>query len=137
MTIPYGAEFPEESDSGILRRLQIESGRFFLYVSRFEPENNPLEVVRAYEKLAVGRCPLAEETANSQRPTANIPLVMVGSAAYAPELDAELKGHAGSRILFPGAVYEEHTDSQGGTAMAGSSLFPVLVLEVPSQLAPD
>jgi len=40
-------------------------------------------------------------------------------------------------ILFPGAVYEEHTDSQGGTAMAGSSLFPVLVLEVPSQLALD
>jgi glycosyltransferase involved in cell wall biosynthesis len=58
-------------------------------VSRFEPENNPLEVVRAYEKL----------------PDAP-PLVMVGSAAYAPELDAELKRHAGPRILFPGAVYD-------------------------------
>ena len=31
---------------------------------------------------------------------------MVGSAAYASELEAELKRHAGARILFPGAVYD-------------------------------
>src|SRR5207244_6636345 len=86
--IPYGAELPEEEDSDILPRLQIESQKFFLYVSRFEPENNPLEVIEAYEKLA------------------NVPpLVMVGSASYAPELDAELRRHASARVLFPGAIY--------------------------------
>jgi glycosyltransferase involved in cell wall biosynthesis len=105
VTIPYGAEFPEEADSTVLQRLQIEPGKFFLYVSRFEPENNPLEVVQAYEKLTVDSWPLAEETVNGQPPTANFPLVMVGSAVYAPKLDAELKRHAGPRILFPGAVY--------------------------------
>src|SRR5204862_2018411 len=45
-------------------------------------------VVRAYERLAGAP-----------------PLVMLGSAAYAPDLDADLHRHAGPRILFPGAVY--------------------------------
>lgn len=86
--IPYGAEFPAEDDSDILQTLQIERGRFFLYVSRFEPENNPLEVVQAYEKLRAAP-----------------PLVMVGAASYAHDLDAELRRHASPRILFPGAIY--------------------------------
>jgi len=86
--IPYGAEFPAEDDSDVLQRLQIESRNFSLYVSRFEPENNPLEVAMAYQKL--GRAPK---------------LVMVGSAAYAPELDAALRRQAGERILLPGAIY--------------------------------
>jgi glycosyltransferase involved in cell wall biosynthesis len=106
--IPYGAEFPEEEDSDVLQRLRIEAGRYLLYVSRFEPENNPLEVVKAYEKLAVGSWQLAEASVNGQLPTVNIPLVplvMLGSAAYAADLDAELRRHAGPHILFPGALY--------------------------------
>jgi glycosyltransferase involved in cell wall biosynthesis len=86
--IPYGAEFPDEADSDILQKLQIEPGKFFLYVSRFEPENNPLEVVRAYEKLRDAP-----------------PLVMVGSAAYAHDLEAELRRYAGPRVILPGAIY--------------------------------
>jgi glycosyltransferase involved in cell wall biosynthesis len=86
--IPYGAELPDEPDSDILQKLQIEPEKFFLYVSRFEPENNPLEVVRAYEALA-----------------GSPPLVMVGSASYAHDLEAELRRHASPQILFPGAIY--------------------------------
>src|SRR5207245_9692778 len=51
VVIPYGADFPQESDSDILPRLGITPRNYILYVSRFEPENNPLEVVLAYEKL--------------------------------------------------------------------------------------
>jgi glycosyltransferase involved in cell wall biosynthesis len=87
--IPYGAEFPVEDDSDVLRRLGIEAGNYILYVSRFEPENNPLEVVAAYEKLA--------------NPAPK--LVMLGSAAYARSLEAELHRHASARILFPGGLY--------------------------------
>ena len=86
--IPYGAEFPAEPDSDILQRLGLSARRYLLYVSRFEPENNPLEVVRAYEKLAT-----------------DIPLVMLGQALYAKELGAELARHASPKILMPGAVY--------------------------------
>lgn len=88
VTIPYGAEFPVEADSDILSKLGLAPDRYVLYVSRFEPENNPLEVVRAFEKVST-----------------DVPLVMVGRALYAPELERELHHHAGPRILFPGAVY--------------------------------
>jgi glycosyltransferase involved in cell wall biosynthesis len=92
LTIRYGADFPQESDSDVLPRLGLQPRGYVLYVSRFEPENNPLEVVTAYE------------TANGQRPTAN-PLVMLGEGLYAKDLDRELRRHASDRILFPGALY--------------------------------
>ena len=84
--IPYGAEFPDEEDSDILTRLGVQD--YILYVSRFEPENNPLEVVKAYEAL-------------KDAP----PLIMVGSGLYARDLERELRTHASSKILFPGAIY--------------------------------
>ena len=87
--IAYGADFPDEADDDVLQRLGLRPRDYILYVSRFEPENNPLEVVRAYEKLDV-KAP---------------PLVMVGEGRYAHDLVRELKGHAGERILFPGAIY--------------------------------
>ena len=86
--IPYGAEFPAEDDTDVLMRLNLEAGNYILYVSRFEPENNPLEVVKAYEKL-------------HDAP----PLVMVGKGLYASELVRELESHASDRVLFPGAIY--------------------------------
>lgn len=88
VTIPYGAEFPEEQDSDVLSRLGLRPQEYILYVSRFEPENNPLEVVRAYEKV---------ETAT--------PLVMVGKGLYATELVQELERHASERVRLPGALY--------------------------------
>jgi glycosyltransferase involved in cell wall biosynthesis len=88
MTIPYGAEFPAEEDTDVLRQLGIDPRGYLLYVSRFEPENNPLEVVLAVEKLP-------------QAP----PLVMVGEGLYANDLVDELHRHGSDRILFPGALY--------------------------------
>jgi glycosyltransferase involved in cell wall biosynthesis len=93
LTIPYGAGFPVEDDNDVLARLGIEPQRYILYVSRFEPENNPLEVVLAYEKL--------RHALSSNAP----PLVMLGAGLYAPELVAELKRHESAQIRFPGALY--------------------------------
>ncbi|HJW92058.1 MAG TPA: glycosyltransferase [Thermoanaerobaculia bacterium] len=86
VVIPYGSEFPPEEDSDIRRRLGVD--QYVLYVSRFEPENNPLEVVEAYERVAT-----------------NIPLVMLGEARYDKHLAAQLRNHASPKILFPGALY--------------------------------
>jgi glycosyltransferase involved in cell wall biosynthesis len=86
--IPYGADFPSEEESDVLGRLGLRERGYILYVSRFEPENNPLEVVQAYEKL-------------KDAP----PLVMLGKGLYAKDLVAELQRHASERILFPGALY--------------------------------
>jgi glycosyltransferase involved in cell wall biosynthesis len=116
--IPYGAEFPIEEDSDVLERLGIRSGNYILYVSRFEPENNPLEVVFAYEGLGVGsevwgvgdKSPSTRQSldASIPHPTPNAPLpklVMLGSASYARDLEAELHRHASRQILFPGALF--------------------------------
>ncbi|HSP17446.1 MAG TPA: glycosyltransferase [Thermoanaerobaculia bacterium] len=86
--IPYGSDFPDENDSDVLQRLGLERRNYILYVSRFEPENNPLEVVKACEGL-------------SDAP----PLVMVGDARYAIDLKRQLLEHRSDRILFPGALY--------------------------------
>ncbi|MEO8036721.1 MAG: glycosyltransferase, partial [Acidobacteriota bacterium] len=92
--IPYGAEFPAEPDSDVLDRLGVKAKRYVLYVSRFEPENNPLEVMQAYQRIV--------ETGGGQEVP---PLVMVGSASYAPELERELRARAGEQVLLPGALY--------------------------------
>jgi glycosyltransferase involved in cell wall biosynthesis len=88
VTIPYGAEFPAEDDSDILQRLGVEPGNYILYVSRFEPENNPMEVVTAYSEIAGPPV-----------------LIMLGSASYAHDLESELRRHSSERIVFPGALY--------------------------------
>jgi len=108
--IPYGADFPVEGDSGVLERLGLRPREYLLYVSRFEPENNPLEVVEAYEGLRVAGCALPEGSRAGRAATRNPqlatpPLVMLGKGLYAPGLVAALHRHASERVLFPGALY--------------------------------
>ena len=86
--ITYGVDpRPPESDS-VLKDLGLEPGRYFLYVSRFEPENNPDKLVEAYREV-----------------DGDLPLVMVGDAPYADEFIQRFKDRADARVLFPGAIY--------------------------------
>jgi glycosyltransferase involved in cell wall biosynthesis len=110
ITIPYGAEFPAEDDSDVLQRLGLAPREYVLYVSRFEPENNPLEVVLGYEKLVASTSFRAQRGINggdapSRYFGAELKLVMLGAGLYAPELVRDLHSHASDRILFPGALY--------------------------------
>jgi glycosyltransferase involved in cell wall biosynthesis len=90
--IAYGVEPrpPRAGGESALARLGLEPRRFFLYVSRFEPENNPHRVVAAYRQAG-----------------GELPLVMVGGAPYAERFIAELRRGAESRVLFPGPIYGE------------------------------
>jgi glycosyltransferase involved in cell wall biosynthesis len=83
--IPYGSEFPDEEDSDVLERLGLQPRNYVLYVSRFEPENNPLEVMQAYGL--------------------DLPLVMVGKGLYAKDLVAKMHGEKRGNVLLPGALY--------------------------------
>jgi glycosyltransferase involved in cell wall biosynthesis len=116
-TIPYGAEFPDETESDVLARLGLTARNYILYVSRFEPENNPLEVVEAYERVLRTRIEdagLRIEDSERGNPQSSIlnpqsggtpPLVMLGKGLYAAELVQKLHAHRSERVLFPGALY--------------------------------
>ncbi|HTR04455.1 MAG TPA: DUF1972 domain-containing protein [Thermoanaerobaculia bacterium] len=88
--IPYGGDLPEPSGTAALERLGLTPERYVLYVSRLEPENNALEVVRAYRGVR-----------------GDVPLVVVGDAPYAAGYIARLRAEADARVRFPGAIYGE------------------------------
>ncbi len=88
--LTYGVDPRPPAERGLLQELGLEAGRYFLYVSRFEPENNPHRVAEAYRSVP-----------------GNLPLVMLGDAPYAAEFIASFRQGADPRILFPGAIYGE------------------------------
>jgi len=88
--IPYGGDLEPPAGRALLHRLGLEPGGYLLYVSRFEPENNPDRVLEAYRSVP-----------------GSVPLVLVGGAPYAPELERRIRQLAAAdrRVLLPGAVY--------------------------------
>jgi glycosyltransferase involved in cell wall biosynthesis len=86
--IPYGAPTEKSMTGEALRRFGLEKQRYFLYVSRFEPENNAHVVLEAFRKLST-----------------DFPLVMVGDAPYARDYVARLKALADDRVRFTGYVF--------------------------------
>ena len=88
--IPYGADHGKAAGCGILSELGLEPGRYFFYVSRMEPENHPLEVRQAFEKV---------DTA--------LKLALVGDAPYAHEYIRRVRDTRDARIVIPGAIYGE------------------------------
>ena len=99
--IRYGVEPEPVAGHAVLDELELEPRRYFLYVSRFEPENNPHRVVAAYARVGGA-----------------LPLVMVGDAPYASDFIAEMKRTADSRVRFPGAVYGERYRGLLSSALA-------------------
>jgi glycosyltransferase involved in cell wall biosynthesis len=85
----YGADVvPRGEGRGLLGGVGVEPERYFLYVSRLEPENNAHLVVKAFEAVAT-----------------DMKLLIVGSAPFAGEYIRNLKATRDPRILFPGALY--------------------------------
>jgi glycosyltransferase involved in cell wall biosynthesis len=90
--IPYGSDLPAPKGHATLDRLGLVPGGYVLYVSRFEPENNPDAVVRGFRGFA-----------------SDLKLVLVGSAPYAAKLIGDVRALAAEdpRVVLPGAVYGE------------------------------
>jgi glycosyltransferase involved in cell wall biosynthesis len=86
--IPYGAEIGPVESSAVLNRLGFEKCKYFLYVSRMEPENNGLLVREAFEKVAT-----------------TMKLALIGDAPYADDYIARVRDTKDPRIVIPGAIY--------------------------------
>jgi glycosyltransferase involved in cell wall biosynthesis len=87
-TIAYGAEIGKVASTAVLEELGLEPGRYFLYVSRMEPENKALRVREAFEQLDT-----------------SMKLALVGDAPYSHEYITRVRQTSDPRILLPGAIY--------------------------------
>ena len=86
--IGYGSDVPPgDLDLG---RFNLPPGRYVLYVSRLEPENNPELVLAAWHSVRT-----------------DWPLVMVGDNRYDSGYLERLKAQADERVRFTGAIYGE------------------------------
>jgi glycosyltransferase involved in cell wall biosynthesis len=86
--IPYGAETGKVGGTETLNALGLEPGRYVLYVSRMEPENNALLVREAFERVRT-----------------DFKLVLVGDAPYAADYIRQVKDTSDPRVVIPGALY--------------------------------
>jgi glycosyltransferase involved in cell wall biosynthesis len=86
--IPYGAETEKLATADVLEQLGLERGRYVLYVSRMEPENNALLVREAFEKTSPP-----------------MKLALVGDAPYAQEYIQRVRATSDPRVVMPGAIY--------------------------------
>jgi glycosyltransferase involved in cell wall biosynthesis len=84
--IGYGSDLPPGEHK--LNGFDLQPGRYVLYVSRLEPENNPDLVLEAWRKVR-----------------SDWPLVMVGDNRYDSAYVERLKQSADHRTMFTGAVY--------------------------------
>jgi len=86
--IPYGAETGKVESTAALAELGLEPGRYFLYVSRMEPENHALEVRQAFERVRT-----------------DMKLALIGDAPYARDYIRQVRDTSDPRIVIPGAIY--------------------------------
>jgi glycosyltransferase involved in cell wall biosynthesis len=86
--IPYGAEVGAVPGADVLEKLGLHPGKYFLYVSRMEPENNALLVRQSFEQVAV-----------------SLKLALIGDAPYADEYIQRVRATTDPRIVMPGAIY--------------------------------
>jgi len=89
--IPYGVHPVRRPAGATLKQFELTAGRYILYVSRLEPENNALGVIKAYQPLQT-----------------ELPLVIVGDAPYADDYKRQLRQAAqGKNVIFTGFQFGE------------------------------
>lgn len=88
--IPYGTEIETDytPEIDVLKEYNLEYKKYFTFVARFEPENNPLLVVKAYVESG-----------------STFPLVMIGDNRYNQAFVEEIKAAANDRVIFLGYVF--------------------------------
>ena len=86
--LAYGAPVGKVESFEVGAKLGLQHERYFLYVTRMEPENHPLEVREAFEQVET---PLR--------------LVLVGDAPYAAEYIRRVRDTRDPRVVLPGGIY--------------------------------
>jgi glycosyltransferase involved in cell wall biosynthesis len=87
--IAYGSDIINYPPGETLEKYKLGKGQYILYVSRFEPENNPFLVRKAYDEI--------------ENPSKK--LVMVGDAPFADAYIREVKDTKNPNIIFTGYLF--------------------------------
>jgi len=88
--IAYGAPIVTSTQPHLIERFGLRSGDYFLQVTRFEPENNPLLTLQAFKQLKTSK-----------------KLVIVGGVPYPSEYSRAMDQETDDRIILPGYVYDK------------------------------
>lgn len=112
--IPYGSEPRRLPPGPTLAQFDLEAGRYLLYVSRLEPENNAHVVIEAYAR-AGGLDGLG------------VPLVVVGDAPYATAYKTQLETAAATT---PGVRLTGYVFGDGYVELQSNALAYVQATEV-------
>lgn len=112
--IPYGSDARRIAPGKTLARLDLEPGRYILYVSRLEPENHADTVIEAYRQ-AGGLEALAAT------------LVVVGDAPYATAYKRRLESAA---AMTPGVTLTGYIFGDGYAELQSNALAYVQATEV-------
>jgi glycosyltransferase involved in cell wall biosynthesis len=99
--IPYGAETEKLATTGALLKLDLAPDEYFLYVSRWEPENNAILVRETFEKVATTK-----------------KLALIGDAPYAPAYIAKVRSTSDERIKMPGYIFGQGYKELGSHCFA-------------------
>jgi glycosyltransferase involved in cell wall biosynthesis len=88
--IAYGAEIERVENNEAVTKYGLQTDRYFLYVSRLEPENNAAMVIEAFKNV-----------------TTDLKLAIVGDAPYASDYKKALRklAEGDERIVFTGFVF--------------------------------
>ena len=88
--IAYGAPVVSSTNPGLLSNFGVRPQEYFLQVTRFEPENNPLLTIKAFKAANTGK-----------------KLVLVGDVPYESEYSRLIKMEAQEDVILTGFLYDK------------------------------
>ncbi len=88
--IAYGAYVQNCKKAKLLSQFGIEPNKYFLQITRFEPENNPLLTIRAFKRLNTTK-----------------KLVIIGGNPYPTEYTKQIELEGKGSIILPGFIYNQ------------------------------
>jgi glycosyltransferase involved in cell wall biosynthesis len=88
--IAYGAEVTQSRNPGLLRQFGLKPQEYFLQITRFEPENNPLLTLQAFKRLKTDK-----------------KLVLVGGVRYESDYIKQMEKERVPGVIMPGYIYDQ------------------------------
>jgi len=88
--IAYGAYITSSQKPQLLEKFGLKPNEYFLQITRFEPENNPLLTIQAFRKLQTDK-----------------KLVIIGGVPYLSPYAKQIMASSDKDIVLPGFIYDK------------------------------